>query len=99
MAPPAVIGNDRRGPVAECVDARAVHRSLSWFTYRPGLPASPGRATRGEATQGRRGKACPESVDGPEPRHGSRPDGLRVAQPRQTGGTKRVRRSLSQAKA
>jgi hypothetical protein len=31
------IGDDGRGPVAESFDARAVHRSLSWFKSRPGL--------------------------------------------------------------
>jgi hypothetical protein len=32
-----VISNDGLGPVAESVDARAMHRSLSWFKSRPGL--------------------------------------------------------------
>jgi hypothetical protein len=32
-----VIGNDALGPVAERVDARAVHRFSSWFKSRPGL--------------------------------------------------------------
>jgi len=40
MAHTGVIGHDRRGPVAESVDARAVHRSLSWFKSRPGLQPS-----------------------------------------------------------
>jgi hypothetical protein len=40
MARRSVIGDDRRGPVAESVDARAVHRSLSWFKSRPGLQPS-----------------------------------------------------------
>jgi hypothetical protein len=40
MAHRAVIGDDRAGPVAESVDARAVHRSLSWFKSRPGLQPS-----------------------------------------------------------
>jgi hypothetical protein len=35
-----VIGHGRRGPVAESIDARAVHRSLSWFKSRPGLQPS-----------------------------------------------------------
>src|SRR4051812_38366254 len=34
------MGNDRLGPVAESVDAGAVHRSLSWFKSRPGLQPS-----------------------------------------------------------
>jgi hypothetical protein len=34
------IGDDWRGPVAESVDAGAVHRSLSWFKSRPGLQPS-----------------------------------------------------------
>jgi hypothetical protein len=39
-----VIGDDPVGPVAESVDARAVHRSLSWFKSRPGLqPSLPAR--------------------------------------------------------
>jgi hypothetical protein len=37
MADPGVIGHDPIGPVAESVDARAMHRSLSWFKSRPGL--------------------------------------------------------------
>jgi hypothetical protein len=41
MARRGVIGNDRLGPVAESVDAGAVHRSLSWFKSRPGLHPSP----------------------------------------------------------
>src|SRR5437588_8374603 len=41
MAYPAGIGHDGCGPVAESVDARAVHCSLSWFKSRPGLHASP----------------------------------------------------------
>ncbi len=40
MAHRGVIGDDRRGPVAEGVDAGAVHRSLSWFKSRPGLQPS-----------------------------------------------------------
>jgi hypothetical protein len=40
MAHRGVIGDDRTGPVAESVDARAVHRSLSWFKSRPGLQPS-----------------------------------------------------------
>jgi hypothetical protein len=40
MARPGVIGNDRLGPVAESVDAGAMHRSLSWFKSRPGLQPS-----------------------------------------------------------
>jgi hypothetical protein len=40
VACPAPIGNDRSGPVAERVNARAVHRSLSWFKSRPGLQPS-----------------------------------------------------------
>src|SRR5712692_8415 len=35
-----MIGEDPVGPVAESVDARAVHRSLSWFKSRPGLQPS-----------------------------------------------------------
>ena len=31
---------DRTGPVAESFDARAVHRSPSWFKSRPGLQTS-----------------------------------------------------------
>jgi hypothetical protein len=34
------IGDDQIGPVAESVDARAVHRSISWFKSRPGLQPS-----------------------------------------------------------
>jgi hypothetical protein len=41
MADPGVIGHDPIGPVAESVDARAMHRSLSWFKSRPGLQPSP----------------------------------------------------------
>ena len=47
MARRRAIGDDGYGPVAESVDARAVHRSLSWFKSRPGLQpslASPGLA-------------------------------------------------------
>jgi hypothetical protein len=40
MARPGVIGDDPAGPVAESVDARAVHRSISWFKSRPGLQPS-----------------------------------------------------------
>jgi hypothetical protein len=40
MARRGAIGDDRRGPVAESVDAGAVHRSLSWFESRPGLQPS-----------------------------------------------------------
>jgi hypothetical protein len=40
MARRAGIGDDRLGPVAESVDARAMHRSLSWFKSRPGLQPS-----------------------------------------------------------
>jgi hypothetical protein len=40
VAHPGGIGDDRIGPVAESVDARAVHRSLSWFKSRPGLQPS-----------------------------------------------------------
>jgi hypothetical protein len=38
--PRRAIEQDGIGPVAESVDARAVHRSLSWFKSRPGLHAS-----------------------------------------------------------
>jgi hypothetical protein len=41
MAPGGVLAHDGRGPVAESVDAGAVHRSLSWFESRPGLQHSP----------------------------------------------------------
>jgi hypothetical protein len=41
MAPRGAIGHDPVGPVAESVDAGAVHRSLSWFKSRPGLHPSP----------------------------------------------------------
>jgi hypothetical protein len=37
MACRSAMGDDADGPVAESVDARAVHRSLSWFESRPGL--------------------------------------------------------------
>src|ERR1022692_493631 len=48
MAHRAVIGDGRIGPVAESVDARAVHRSLSWFKSRPGLqPSLASRASAG----------------------------------------------------
>jgi hypothetical protein len=40
MVHPGWIGDGRRGPVAECVNARTVHRSLSWFKSRPGLQPS-----------------------------------------------------------
>ncbi len=40
MAPTRGIGDDRIGPVAESVDAGAMHRSLSWFKSRPGLQPS-----------------------------------------------------------
>ena len=40
MATPAGFGNDDLGPVAESVDAGAVHCSLSWFKSRPGLQPS-----------------------------------------------------------
>jgi hypothetical protein len=40
MAPRGVIGDDPLGPVAESVDAGAMHRSLSWFKSRPGLQPS-----------------------------------------------------------
>jgi hypothetical protein len=40
MAHRGVIGDDRRGPVAEGIDAGAVHCSLSWFESRPGLQPS-----------------------------------------------------------
>jgi hypothetical protein len=40
MADREMIGHDRLGPVAESVDAGAVHRSLSWFKSRPGLQPS-----------------------------------------------------------
>jgi len=40
VAPLAGIGDGPHGPVAESVDARAVHRSLSWFKSRPGLQPS-----------------------------------------------------------
>ena len=57
---------------------RAVQGSLSWFKSRPGLHASPCRATRGAATPDRQGEACPaklewnESEDGLEPRAAAR---------------------------
>jgi hypothetical protein len=44
MARRHALGNDERGPVAESVDAGAVHRSLSWFKSRPGLQIPPQRA-------------------------------------------------------
>jgi hypothetical protein len=37
MAHSGRIGDGHCGPVAECVNARTVHRSLSWFKSRPGL--------------------------------------------------------------
>jgi hypothetical protein len=40
MAPRGTMAHDERGPVAESVDAGAVHRSLSWFESRPGLQPS-----------------------------------------------------------
>jgi hypothetical protein len=40
MARRGAIDHDATGPVAESVDARAVHRSLSWFKSRPGLQPS-----------------------------------------------------------
>jgi hypothetical protein len=40
MADRGAIGDGDRGPVAESVNARAVHRSLSWFKSRPGLQPS-----------------------------------------------------------
>jgi hypothetical protein len=40
MAHRGMIGDDLTGPVAESVDARAMHRSLSWFKSRPGLQPS-----------------------------------------------------------
>jgi hypothetical protein len=40
MAPRHGIGDDRIGPVAESVDAGAMHCSLSWFKSRPGLQPS-----------------------------------------------------------
>jgi hypothetical protein len=45
-----MIGDDRDGPVAESVDARAMHHSLSWFKSRPGLQPSllPRRISKGE---------------------------------------------------
>jgi len=43
------IGDDRSGPVAER-NARAVHRSLSWFKSRPGLQPSL-RGSFGSASQ------------------------------------------------
>jgi hypothetical protein len=46
-----VIGNDRSGPVAESVDARAMHRSLSWFKSRPGLQPSLLRSFGWQASQ------------------------------------------------
>ncbi len=39
-SPRRTIDQDGIGPVAESVDARAVHRSLSWFKSRPGLQPS-----------------------------------------------------------
>src|SRR5476649_2682650 len=52
MARRSVIGDDRRGPVAENVDARAVHRSLSWFKSRPGLQPSLLRSFGWQASRG-----------------------------------------------
>src|SRR5271167_1482049 len=49
MALPGTIEEDGRGPVAESVDARALHCSLSWFKSRPGL--QPSLALRATATQ------------------------------------------------
>jgi hypothetical protein len=40
MARAGIFGDHRSGPVAESVDARAMHRSLSWFKSRPGLQPS-----------------------------------------------------------
>jgi hypothetical protein len=49
------MAHDRHGPVAESVDAGAVHRSLSWFESRPGLQPSPS-ATRGAARRSPKGE-------------------------------------------
>jgi hypothetical protein len=58
MAHRGVIGDDPTGPVAECVDARAVHRSLSWFKSRPGLqPSLLSQLRLGKPAQG--GPAAP----------------------------------------
>jgi hypothetical protein len=63
-----VIGDDPIGPVAESVDAGAVHRSLSWFKSRPGLQPS-------LLTQLRLGKPAPAprlpASDCRLPRHGA----------------------------
>jgi len=56
-----VIGDDGHGPVAESVDARAVHRSLSWFKSRPGLQPSP--LVRNSAKR-EAGKIIQKPVDG-----------------------------------
>src|ERR1700684_1492772 len=62
MAHPGGIGDGRHGPVAESVDAGAVHRSLSWFKSRPGLqPSLASRASVGKPTSA--APACPPKLE------------------------------------
>jgi hypothetical protein len=60
-----MIDHDEVGPVAESVDARAMHRSLSWFKSRPGL--QPSLAPQASARQASRGDGLP--------RHSSKSEG------------------------
>src|SRR5580700_1743865 len=76
MARAGIFGDYRSGPVAESVDARAMHRSLSWFKSRPGLQpslaaqatarqASPDEAFRGSPGLPRRSSKSEGGLIGP----------------------------------
>jgi len=59
MARPGAIGDNGIGPVAESVDAGAVHCSLSWFKSRPGLQPSLLRSFGSAGQQAKGGLVAP----------------------------------------
>jgi hypothetical protein len=59
MAQAWVIGDDRRGPVAESFPRESGASFFILVQIQAGPPRFALRATRGAATPGRQGKACP----------------------------------------